>query len=419
MKKIPNADLMLLFFFQAMAGAIWIVPLGAVLKAHGYPDVWPYAFGCTAFAAMLSPLIFGALADRHVAPAVVLRWLSAASGVLVICSSIAIREHCSSLLLIALMQLLALSVAPLNSIIPSIVFLRLKDESRKFGPLRSLGTLGWIAGCWLISLSIPDASIDSLLFCAATYLALIPISFLVPTIPPLNPGQSLTWHERLGLDALILLKDPGLRVVFVMCTVLCIPSAVFYPVTPLYLARLGFHHTSAWMTLGQVTEVIALISLSRLRAGSHFRGVFLAGLILNVLRFAFCAFGLGGFLLAGIALHGFSLMLVLVAAQIYLGQRVDLSWQVRAQALFGVLTTGVGSLLGFLGSGWWFRVCTTSRGVAWSEFWWGCSVVSAGILIYFLIADRDGDRLRASRFSVDGTSVRSEGARQDDGTSLS
>ena len=396
MKRIPNADLMLLFFFQAMAGATWVVPLGAVLKAHGYPDVWPYAFGCTAFAAMLSPLIFGALADRYVAPVVVLRWLAAVSGVLVICNWIAIREHCSSLLLLALMQLLALSVAPLNSLVPSIVFLRLKDESRQFGPLRSLGTLGWIAGCWLISLSISDASIDSLLFCAATYLALIPVSFLVPAIPPLNPGQSLTWHERLGLDALVLLRDPGLRVVFVMCTVLCIPSAVFYPVTPLYLARLGFHHPSAWMTLAQVTEVIALISLSRLRAMSHFRGVFLAGLILNVLRFVFCAFGLGSFLLAAIALQGLSLMLVLVTAQIYLGQRVAFSWQVRAQALFGVLTTGVGSLLGYLCSGWWFRACTTPVGVAWSRFWWGSAAVSAGIVIYFLITYRDSHRLRTS-----------------------
>ena len=396
MKRAPNADLMLLFFFQAMAGAIWIVPLGAVLKAHGYPEVWPYAFGCTAFAAVLSPLIFGALADRHVAPAVVLRWLSAVSGVLVVCSWMAIRVHCSALLLIALMQLLALSVAPLTSIIPSIVFLRLKNESRQFGPLRSLGTLGWIAGCWLISLAVPDASINSLLFCAGAYLVLIPVSFLVPTIPPLNPGQSLTWYERLGLDALVLLRDPGLRVVFVMCTLLCIPSAVFYPITPLYLAKLGFHHTSAWMTLGQVTEVIALISLSRLRSRSHFRGVFLAGLILSVLRFACCAVGLGGFLLVGITFHGISLMLALVAAQIYVGQRVDFSWQVRAQALFGVLTTGVGSLLGYLCSGWWFRACTTAAGIAWSTFWWGCAAVSSGIVIYFLIAYRDNDRMKVS-----------------------
>ena len=394
MKRVPHADLMLLFFFQAMAGAIWVVPLGAVLKAHGYPEVWPYAFGCTALAAILSPLIFGALADRHIAPAVVLRWLAAVSGVLVVCSWIGIRAHCSALLLIALMLVLALCVAPMNSIIPSIVFLRLKNESRRFGPLRSLGTMGWIAGCWLISLSLSDASINSLLFCAAAYLVLIPVSFLVPTIPPLNPGQSLTWHERLGLDALVLLKDPGLRVVFVMCTLLCIPSAVFYPVTPLYLDTLGFHHNSAWMTLGQVTEVIALISLSGLRVMS--RGIFLAGLILSVVRFAFCALGLGGFLLAGIALHGFSLMLVLVAAQIYVGQRVDFSWQVRAQALFGVLTTGLGSLVGFLCSGWWFRACTTSRGVSWGEFWWGCAVVSVGIVIYFLITYRDGDHPRTS-----------------------
>lgn len=78
-------------------------------------------------------------------------------------------------------------------------------------------------------------------------------------------------------------------------------------------------------------------------------------MFLGVVRFALCALDGPGWLLAGISLHGCSFTLVFITAQIYLDERVDRAWRARAQALLSLMMSGVGSLLGYLGGGFWFE----------------------------------------------------------------
>src|SRR5690348_14976370 len=73
-------ELLTLFFIHAMAMGMWFVPLTSVLDAHGLHAIRPYAFATSAVAALVSPLFFGGLADRHWSPVVVLRWLAALTG---------------------------------------------------------------------------------------------------------------------------------------------------------------------------------------------------------------------------------------------------------------------------------------------------------------------------------------------------
>jgi len=66
-------ELVALFFLQGAALGMWFVPLSNVLDAHGLHDIRPLAFAASALAAFISPLIFGAMADRHASPVLVLR----------------------------------------------------------------------------------------------------------------------------------------------------------------------------------------------------------------------------------------------------------------------------------------------------------------------------------------------------------
>ena len=73
--------------------------------------------------------------------------------------------------------------------------------------------------------------------------------------------------------------------------------------------------------------------------------------------FALCAINGKAWLLAGVVLHGCSFTLVFITAQIYLDQRVEVAWRARAQALMSLMNSGVGNLIGYLGTGWWFAAC--------------------------------------------------------------
>ena len=101
--------------------AMWFVPLGSVLDAHGLHPIKPYAFAASALAAFVSPLIFGAMADRHAAPVVVLRWLAVATAASMAMATTAIRLGWSVGIVLAFIQLHALCTSPTFSIATTIV----------------------------------------------------------------------------------------------------------------------------------------------------------------------------------------------------------------------------------------------------------------------------------------------------------
>jgi len=195
-------------------------------------------------------------------------------------------------------------------------------------------------------------------------------------------------RQRLGLDALALLKHPDHRAVFLTSALTAIPLSAFYPFTPPHLRALGLEHTTAWMTLGQATEIVAMFSLGGLLTKWRLKWIFAVGLGCALLRYLLCALDAKAWVLGGVTLHGFAFTLFFVTAPIYLDGRVDSAWRARAQALMALMTMGVGSLFGYLGSGWWFKVCTRPTGMHWSLFWGGLAAAVALVLIYFLITYR-------------------------------
>jgi MFS family permease len=366
--------------------AIWFVPLGPILDAHGLNAIKPYAFAVNALAAFISPLMFGAMADRHVAPAKVLRGLAFATGVTMAVIATAIQHGWNQWLVLALIQLFSLSYAPMFSISTALVLARLEDAKKEYGPVRALATLGWMGGALLISALNLDRSALSGYLGAGFWLLVAAFTYFLPTLEIPQSAEHLSWHERLGLDALTLLKDRDTRVVFITTTLFNIPICAFYPYAPTHLHDLGFAHTSAWMSLAQVTEVIAMFSLAWLLVNWRLKWIFAAGLAFGVVRFAASALNTKYSLLLGVALHGASFVLVFITAQIHLDQNIAPAWRTRAQALLTLMNGGIGNLVGYLGTGWWFAVCNRPDGTRWPLFWGMLAASVAGVLVYFLIA---------------------------------
>jgi MFS family permease len=92
-RGVEYGELAGLFFLQSLAAGTWLVTLGSVLEAHDLAGVRPYAYATTAVAALVSPLLFGAMADRHASPVQVLRWLASGSAVTASLASWAIERR--------------------------------------------------------------------------------------------------------------------------------------------------------------------------------------------------------------------------------------------------------------------------------------------------------------------------------------
>jgi len=387
-RRAEFAELSGLFFLNSMAMGAWYVPLSTVLDAHGLQSIKPMAFATSATAAFVSPLIFGAMADRHAAPVRVLRWLSLATSLAMLVVATAIQLRASPWLALALIQVFALGSAPTASLANSIVMGRLTNPQHQFGPIRALGTLGWMTGCWLVSALHADTSTRACYASAAIWSLVAAFTLWLPNPEPLKSTQTITLKQRLGLDALTLLKERDHRVVFLTSALFCVPLAAFYPYTPTHLRQLGLERTSAWMTLGQVTEIVAMVGLSRVLGHWRLKWTLTAGLVFGLLRYSLCALDGKGWVLAGLTLHGFAYTLFFITAQIYVDQRVAPEWRTRAQALFCLTTSGVGNLIGYLSVGWWFRLAHQAGTMDWPLFWGVLAIAVALVLGFFLSAYR-------------------------------
>jgi nucleoside transporter len=393
-RAVEYGELAGVFFLQSLAAGTWLVPLTSVLEAHGLAALRSYAYATTAVAAFVSPLLFGAMADRHASPVRVLRWLATGSAVTASLASWAVERRWPAAAVLLVIQAQALFYAPTGSIASTIVFSRLRNSQREFGPVRAAATVGWMVGCWVVSALSADSSTEAGYVTAVVWTGLAAFTWLLPSVPPPASTGHRTLRELLGWDALGLLKDPDHRVVFITAALYSIPLAAFYPFTPSCLRALGFRHTASWMSLGQVTEVISLFALGVLLDRWRLKWVFAAGLAFGVLRFLLSAIDGPGWLLAGILLHGASFALFFITAQIYLNERVDESWRARAQGLMWLMNYGVGNLAGYLGGGSWFSACARGGGVEWSLFWAGLALACGAVMGYFLAMYRGKRRDR-------------------------
>jgi MFS family permease len=386
-------ELMGLLFLHGMALASWFVPLGSVLDEAGLSSIKPLAFAASAMAAMLSPLFFGAMADRSVPPTKVLRWISAATAIILGLLAWSIQHDVPAWAIWLMIQMQSIFCSPTSSLAGSIVFSRLGSSQQKFGSIRALGTIGWIAGCLTTSLFALDTSpkafyVSAILWgVVAVYTLILPQANVVVSIT-----QRLSLRERFGFDALQLLRNHDHRVVFITSALVAIPFAAFYPYSPRLLADLGLERISAWMSLGQVSEVLALLAISAILHRWSFKRIVVAGIALGVLRYVLYSSNMAMPVLFGLSLHGVAFTFTYISTQIYLAERIEPGWQVRAQALLSLMTGGIGNLAGYLSTGVWMELCRTNGSVNWSIYWGGLSAVVFGVMVYFAISYKGQDR---------------------------
>ena len=385
--KAERFKLAALFFLTAQALGLWSVTFSKVLKAYGYELIIPYV-GSTSvtasLAAIVSPLIVGALADQRYSSERVLRWLCMGAGFFMTLMFYAIQHHWPIATVVLLAQVLALWVMPTFGLSTSLVIARLSNPREQFGPVRSAATLGWIAAGVIVSCVLHgDSSVVVGYASAITFMLVIGVTYTLKPIPPPAGKPHRSWSDILGLEAWTLLKNPNHRVVFVGAALYNMPLAAFYQFTPLHLKALGTEEAGLNMSIGQIMEVVGLISLAALLTRFRLKWLFLCGISFGAVRYVLFGMDSLPWMRAGIFMHGILFTLFFMTAQIYLEQRIPAAMRSRAQALLSLMMSGLGNLFGSLGCGWWWHVCTKGGITDWHQYWTGLAWVIVLIAVWF------------------------------------
>jgi nucleoside transporter len=393
--KVRLAAMMFLEYF--IWGA-WYVTVGTWLgrTLHFSGAQIGVVAGTTAVGAIVSPFLAGWLADRFFATQQVLAALHAAGAVLLWMA--AGRTAFGPIYWLVLAY--ACVYMPTLALTNSLAFRQMKDPKIEFGPIRVLGTAGWIVAGLMVGGLKLEATAMPLKLAAACSLLLAAYALTLPHTPPLKQEDEFKVSWVVPPEALRLLKDKSFAVFVLASFLICIPLQFYYAFTNLFLNEIGIVNAAGKMTGGQMSELFCMLLIPWFFRRLGVKYMLIAGMSAWALRYAMFAYGNASarmwMLYLGILLHGICYDFFFVTGQIYVDRKAPVAYRAAAQGMLTLITYGAGMLLGSWLSGQVVDHYATvaadgSATHAWKPIWLIAGGLSAAILGVFWVAFRERD----------------------------
>jgi nucleoside transporter len=392
---VIRTKLSTMMFLQFFIWGAWYTTIAVYMTNHGMERLtyWPYTVN--PIAAIAAPFFLGLVADRYFATEKVLAVLHLLGGLILLTVP---RFTGAPTTFILLLLLYNLCYMPTLGLANSLAFHHIQSQEQQFPLIRVFGTIGWIVAGLFISWflgkvlgGVPEQTAWPLYTAGVASIALGLFSFTLPHTPPSGRGQPVSLRSIAGLDALKQLGDRPFYVFIIASLLLCIPLAVYYNFTQLFLGAAGVQKIAATQTLGQASETIFMLLMPMLFLRLGVKKMLIMGMGAWVLRYALFAIAAPSavfWLIAlGILLHGPCYDFFFVTGQIYVDTKSTPAIRGQAQGFLVLVTYGIGMLIGAQIAG---RVYNSFLGGAtaltldqWAQFWWLPAGFAAAVLIFF------------------------------------
>ncbi len=337
----------IMMFLQYMMLPVWLLPLLPYLKTVEGGVDWLFAFGILSGVGTFASPFVCMFADRYFNSERVLAVCNLVSAAL-----LAAAYFTSSLPILFVVLLMALvAYMPTWSITSAIAMEH--SSPAAFPRYRTVGSLGWVfSGVFSIAAAkwfdIGDFDLSRRIFAVGAALSATGAAFalFLPRTEPKAKGAPLSVADVLGLRAFSLFRDPSFAALCILSSLSMIPFLWYLVYNPMYLAESGFRYLTMTQNLGQVAEFAFLLMIPYAVRRFGYRAAFASGFFFLALRYAFfffaAKFGCDAGIFGGILMHGLIFGLVVVVAQMYVGEFSPPELRNQAQGLIVLLTSGVG-----------------------------------------------------------------------------
>ncbi len=388
-----------MMFLQFFIWGAWYTTIAVYMTNHGMERLtyWPYTVN--PIAAIVAPFFLGLVADRYFATEKVLGLLHVLGG-FILCA--VPRFTASPTTFILLLLAYNLCYMPTLGLANSLAFHHIQSQEQQFPLIRVFGTIGWIVAGLFISLvlgpligSVAEKTAWPLYTSGIASVLLGVFAFTLPHTPPPGKGQRVSLRSIAGLDAFAQIGDRPFYVFITASLLLCIPLAVYYNFTQLFLGAAGVTKIAATQTLGQMSETIFMLLMPLMFLRLGVKKMLMLGMAAWVLRYALFALAAPGaifWLIAlGILLHGPCYDFFFVTGQIYVDKKSTPAVRGQAQGFLVLVTYGVGMLIGAQIAGRVYnRFLSGPEATAltldqWAHFWWLPAGFAAAVLVFFAL----------------------------------
>jgi len=398
MKSSTSVKLSIMMFLEFFIWGGWFVTMGSFLgnnlSASGAETAMAYS--TQSWGAIIAPFIIGLIADRFFNAEKILGILHIVGAILMYLMSQATDFSVFYPYVLGYM----IAYMPTLALVNSVSFNQMNDPAKQFPHVRVWGTVGWIVAGLVISFVFKWDSIENIangmlsntfLMVAIASAILGVFSFALPKTPPsISKDDKVGISDVLGLDALKLLKDRNFLVFFLSSVLICVPLAFYYQNISPYLTEYKVENSTAWASLGQVSEVLFMLLLPFFFKKYGFKKTILFGMLAWAIRYLLFAFGDAGdlffMIVLGIALHGICYDFFFVSGQIYTDSKAGEKVKSAAQGLITLATYGVGMLVGFWVAGQIVDKNLISEGLHnWEDIWVFPAIFAGVVLLVFAL----------------------------------
>ena len=383
-----RARLGTMLFLEYFIWGAWYVTVGTWLTFarhfNGQQVAW--IAGTTAVGAMIAPFFVGLVTDRFFATQRVLALLHLAGGALLLAASI--PTAFSSIY--AILLLYCLCFMPTLALTNSLAFRQMTSPQEEFGPIRILGTAGWIVAGLLMGYLKFEATARPLQIAGAASLIMALNCLTLPDTPPLARNATWTAASIFPPEVFAMLRQQAVAIFVLTSFLICIPLQFYYAFTNLFLNETGVINAAAKMTGGQFSELFCMLLIPWFFRRLGVKYMLAAGMFAWVLRYGLFALGNSGgrmwMLWAGILLHGICYDFFFVTGQIYIDTKAPPQLRAAAQSLITFITYGVGMLVGSAVSGAVVNHYTLpGEAHRWLPIWTFAASASAAALVLLLL----------------------------------
>jgi nucleoside transporter len=401
--------LCIMMFLQYFVWGMWLPVVGLYLEEI---HIRPFLIGMIGtvygFGSILGPFVLGQIADRYVSTEKVMAVAHLIGGVLLMAAAYQTTFWPIFILLFLYCNL----YMPTMGLSNSITF-RALGEGRQnlFPPIRTLGTIGWIAAGWFFTAYLKSkdvaalqglyASIGKPSFQDCLRVASIVsfghglFCFFLPHTPPVPARKDDPIDKKSAvLETLELMKNRSFAILMVVAGVIGIMLAFYFQCEGFFLigpVGIKKDEVSFYMSFGQVAEILVMLLVPMTVKALGVKKTMILGASAWALRFGLSMIGQPQWLMiTTIALHGFCFGFFFVVAQMFVDRAASTDIKATAQNFFIFLVYGLGTVVGNLGGG----AIRDYFGNNWAAIWGGPFVLTVLCIIAFAVMFREDEQIR-------------------------
>jgi len=359
--------LIVLNFMQYFIWGSWLITIGtycSVTKNWSFSQ-FGAIFSTMGFSALFMPAIAGILVDRLI-NAEKLFGIFHILGGIALCFVPFINTPVA---FFWMMLLVVIFYMPTISLSITVAYSILKtnniDVVTEYPPIRTWGTIGFIAALWTVSLTHNETTSNQFYIAGAVGILLGLYAFTLPQCPPLSRKTSTkSFVEAFGLKAFTLFKTPRSAVFFIFSMLLgaalqltnAYGTSFLHGFTqPQYRGLFAVKYPAALISISQVSETLFILAIPFFLKRFGIKNVMIFSMIAWVLRFGLFAFGdpAGGLwmLILSCIVYGMAFDFFNISGSLFVESQTSPEIRGSAQGVFMMMVNGVGACLGSIISG--------------------------------------------------------------------